>query len=167
MKVASVELTNLDVPFEQYAGQHLQYWIAPWRVVQVCKLTLDNGVVGWGETIPNATMPGYRTTSQSASPAKRQRLYYGVTKLGAGVQIALFDAVGENENVPICDLLGRGCATGVRSPGGPATWARRIGGDSARWRLRGGTMSAKLKTRPWQDLHACLQAVLRVIPAAI
>ena len=54
MKVASVELTNLDVPFEQYAGQHLQYWIAPWRIVQVCKLTLDNGVVGWGETIPNA-----------------------------------------------------------------------------------------------------------------
>ena len=46
--MASVELTNLDVPFEQYAGQHLQYWIAPWRIVQVCKLTLDNGVVRLG-----------------------------------------------------------------------------------------------------------------------
>ena len=27
-----------------------------------------------------------------------------------------------------------------------------------------GYMSAKFKTRPWQDLHACLDAVTRVVP---
>ena len=42
---------------------------------------------------------------------------------------------------------------------GPEDWARQCEMAVAR-----GYMSAKLKTRPWQDLHACLQAVLRVIP---
>ena len=80
------------------------------------------------------------------------------------MQIALFDAVAKNENVPICDLLGpqvrNGCPISWWTCDmGPEDWARQCEMAVAQ-----GYMSAKLKTRPWQDLHACLQAVLRVIP---
>ena len=164
MKIASVELTNLDVPFEQYAGQHLQYWIAPWRIVQVCKLTLDNGGVGWGETIPNATHARVPDDIAERIVGEEAAALLWRDELGAGVQIALFDAVAKNENVPICDLLGprvrNGCPISWWTCDmGPEDWARQCEMAVAQ-----GYMSAKLKTRPWQDLHACLQAVLRVVP---
>ncbi|MCY3788612.1 MAG: enolase, partial [Gemmatimonadetes bacterium] len=164
MKVASVELTNLDVPFEKYAGQHLQYWIAPWRIVQACKLMLDNGVVGWGETIPNATHSRVPDDIAERIVGEEAAALLWRDDLGAGVQIALFDAVAKNENVPICDLLGprvrNGCPISWWTCDmGPEDWARQCEMAVAR-----GYMSAKLKTRPWQDLHACLQAVLRVVP---
>ena len=101
--------------------------------------------------------PGYLTTSQSASSAQRQRALLWRDELGAGVQIALFDAVAKNENVPICDLLGSRVRNGCpiswwTCDMGPEDWARQCEMAVAR-----GYMSAKLKTRPWQDLHACLQ----------
>ena len=55
MKVEKVELTFLDVPFTTHAGKFLTYWLPAWRISQICKLTMDNGIVGWGETIHNYT----------------------------------------------------------------------------------------------------------------
>ena len=53
MKIADIQITTLDIPFTPHSHQHLQYWIPQWRIVQVCRITLENGVVGWGETLPN------------------------------------------------------------------------------------------------------------------
>ena len=48
MKITDVELRCLDVPFTPHTNEHMQYWLPHWRIVQVCRITLDNGVVGWG-----------------------------------------------------------------------------------------------------------------------
>ena len=40
MKVQSVELIHLDVPFTDHTNQHMQYWLPHWRIVQLCKITL-------------------------------------------------------------------------------------------------------------------------------
>ena len=55
MRVQSVELTHLDVPFTNHTERHMKYWLPHWRIVQVCRLTMDNGLVGLGETILNYT----------------------------------------------------------------------------------------------------------------
>ena len=55
MKITQIELIHLDVPFTPHTNQHMQYWLPHWRISQLCKITLENGVVGWGETIPNYT----------------------------------------------------------------------------------------------------------------
>ena len=55
MKVESIELTLLDLPFTKHTGRHMQYWLPHWRIAQICRLTMSNGVVGFGETIPNYT----------------------------------------------------------------------------------------------------------------
>ena len=55
MQVQSVELIHLDVPFTDHTNQHMKYWLPHWRIVQLCKITLADGTIGWGETIPNYT----------------------------------------------------------------------------------------------------------------
>ena len=106
MKVATIELTYLDVPFTAHTGTHMQYWLPWWRIVQICKITLDNGVVGWGETIPNYTHAKVPDDIQDRSIGVDAADMLWKDDLGAGVQQALFDAVGKNENVAAYSLLG-------------------------------------------------------------
>ena len=54
-KIERIDLTYLDIPFTPHSGKHLRYWLPHWRISQLCKITLDSGQVGWGETIPNYT----------------------------------------------------------------------------------------------------------------
>ena len=164
MKVQKIELIHLDIPFTANAGKHLQYWLPHWRISQICKITMDNGTVGWGETIPNYTwskVPEGIEKRIKGHPAAE--LMWDDT-LGAGVQMALFDAVAKAQDVPIYRLLG----TKVRDwcplswwnmdmP--PKGWA-----EECRQAVKLGYTSAKLKARPWFDLHACIQAVQRVVP---
>ena len=85
-------------------------------------------------------------------------------ELGAGVQMALFDAVGKVLNVPVYQLLGKKLREwapiswwAMDMP--PADWAQQCADAVAQ-----GYMSAKLKARTWYDLHAALQAVFKVVP---
>ena len=164
MKITQIEFFTLDVPFTAHTNQHIQYWLPHWRITQLCKITLENGVVGWGETIPDytwATVPNNVTERLIGQPAAA---LLWQDELGAGVQMALFDAVAQTLGVPIYQLLG----TKVRDwcpiswwamdmP--PADWAQQCQDAVA-----AGYMSAKLKARTWHDLHAALQAVFAVTP---
>jgi len=164
MKIAAIELTHLDVPFTAHTNQHLQYWLPHWHIVQVCKLTMDNGVVGCGETIPNYTWAKVPADIEDRILGRPAAELLWQDALGAGVQMALFDAVGKNEGVPVYRLLG----TKVREwcplswwnmdmP--PRDWARQCA-DAA----KAGYTSAKLKARTWYDLHAAIRAVDRAVP---
>ena len=164
MKVARVELIHLDVPFEARAGRHLKYWISPWRVVQLCRLTLDNGAAGWGETIPSATHAPIPEDIEDRILGREAASLLWNDGLGCGVQMALFDAVARSENVPVRDLLGAKIRDWCpiswwTCDMGPEDWARQCETAVAR-----GYTSAKLKARPWQDLHACIEAVQQVVP---
>ena len=44
MKISAVELFYLDVPFEAHTETQMKYSLPHWRIVQICKITLDNGV---------------------------------------------------------------------------------------------------------------------------
>ena len=164
MNVAKLELTHLDVPFTPHTNQHLQYWLPHWRIVQICKLTMDNGVVAWGETIPNYTWAKVPADVEERVIGRPAAELMWQDDLGAGVQMALFDAVGKNEGVPVYRLLG----TKVRewSPISwwnmdmpPADWARQCA-DA----VVAGYMTAKLKARTWYDLHAAIRAIIKVVP---
>ena len=49
VKVQSIEFIHLDVPFTAHTNEHMQYWLPHHRIFQLCKITLENGVTGWGE----------------------------------------------------------------------------------------------------------------------
>ena len=86
MKITDVELTFLDVPFTAHTNQHMQYWLPNWRIVQLCKITLSNGVVGWGETIPNYTWAKVPENIEKQIVGKEAADLLWQDHLGAGVQ---------------------------------------------------------------------------------
>jgi len=164
VRIAAVELTDLHLPFTFLGNKHLQYWIPGWRNIQLCKLTLENGTTGWGETLPHATHARLPVDIEDRILGEEAAGLLWQDDLGAGLQLALFDAVGKNENVPACDLLGEKLKDwcpiswwACDMP--PADWARQC-----RSAVSQGYMSAKFKSRPWQDLHACLRAGIRAVP---
>ena len=164
MKITDVELTFLDVPLTAHTNQHMQYWLPHWRIVQLCKITLSNGVVGWGETIPNYTWAKVPENIEKQIVGKEAADLLWQDHLGAGVQMALFDAVGKTLNVPAYSLLGtkvrEWCPIswwGMDMP--PQDWARQCT-DA----VKQGYMTAKLKARTWYDLHASIGAIIKVVP---
>jgi L-alanine-DL-glutamate epimerase-like enolase superfamily enzyme len=164
MKVQSIELTHLDVPFTTHTDKHMRYWLPHWRIVQVCRLTMDNGIVGFGETIPNYTWAKVPDDIESKVVGQEAASLLWKDGLGAGVQMALFDAVGKHENVPVYQLLGTKVRDavplswwGMDMP--PADWARQCA-DA----VKAGYMTAKLKARTWYDLDAAIQAIVDVVP---
>ena len=164
MKITNVELTYLDVPLTPHTNQHMQYWLPHWRIVQICEITLDNGVVGLGETIPNYTWAKVSDNIEAQIVDREAGDLLWQDSLGAGVQMAIFDAIGKTLNVPAYRLLGTKAREwcplswwGMDMP--PKDWARQCA-DAAEQ----GYMSSKLKARTWYDLHASIQAILEVVP---
>lgn len=164
MKIADIELTYLDVPLTPHTHQHMQYWLPHWRISQLCKVTLEGGIVGWGETIPNYTWGKVPADIRERVLGQEAADLLWRDELGAGAQMALFDAVARAENVPVHRLLGQQVREwcpiswwAMDMP--PQDWARQCAEAAAQ-----GYMSAKLKARPWFDLHAALRAVLDAVP---
>ena len=164
MKITHIELMHLDVPFAPHANQHMQYWRPPWRISQVCKIILDNGVVGWGETMLNCTWARVPDDIEERIIGREAAELLWQDGLGAGVQMALFDAVGKCLNVPVYRLLGDKVRDwcpiswwAIDMP--PQDWAKQCA-----YAVGQGYMSAKLKARPWFDLHAALRAIFQAVP---
>jgi L-alanine-DL-glutamate epimerase-like enolase superfamily enzyme len=165
MKIEQLELIHLDVPFTPHTHQHMQYWLPHWRISQLCKITLANGVVGWGETLPNYTWAKVPADVAERVVGRNAAELLWQDALGAGVQMALFDAVGKTLGVPIYRLLGHPKVRdwtpiswwAMDMP--PADWAEQCAEA-----VRQGYLSAKLKARTWYDLHAALQAIFAVVP---
>ena len=164
MKIKSVELTHLDVPFTNHTEQHMKYWLPHWRIVQICRLTMDNGLTGLGETIPNYTWSMVPKDIEERIVGREAGELLWDDSLGAGVQMALFDAVGKHERVPVYRLIGEKVRDyvplswwGMDMP--PKDWATQC-----KDAVKAGYMSAKLKARTWYDLHASIQAILAVVP---
>lgn len=164
MKIKTLELIHLDVPFTPHTNEHMQYWLPHWRISQLCKITLENGVVGWGETLPNYTWAKVPEDIGERAVGRNAAELMWDDSLGAGAQMALFDAVGKSLGVPAYRLLGNKvrewCPISWWAMDMPAEdWARQCS-DA----VEQGYMSAKLKARTWFDLHAQLQAIFDVVP---
>lgn len=164
MKVENIEFRLLDVPFTEHADKHLGYWLPHWRIVQLCTVTLTGGTKGYGETIPNYTWSKVPDDVFDRAIGQRAVSLMWDDSLGAGVQMALFDAVAKALSVPVHALLGSRIRDwcpiswwNMDMP--PDGWA-----EECRQAVSAGYTSAKLKARPWYDLFAAVEAVREVVP---
>lgn len=164
MRIKSVQLIHIDVPFTNHTNAHMKFWLPHWRIVQLCKITMDDGTVGWGETIPNYTWSKVPTDIEDRIVGKTAADLIWDDALGAGVQMALFDAVGKKLGTPAYRLLGNKvrdwCPLSWWAMDMPAKdWARQCA-DA----VKAGYMTAKLKARTWYDLHNAIGAIIKVVP---
>ena len=139
--------------------------LANWAISELCKVTTDTGLVGWGETLPHYTW-GVVTDAgvERAMGANPADLLWD-DGLGAGLQQALFDLVGQSLGVPVHRLLGSAVRT--RCPLAwwcydmpPHDWAAE-----ARAGIEAGYTAFKLKARPWFDIIEQVEAVSAATPA--
>ncbi|MEE3259811.1 MAG: mandelate racemase/muconate lactonizing enzyme family protein [Candidatus Latescibacterota bacterium] len=159
--VKDVVRTVLHVPFHERCADAMEVYGPGWSIVELIEVETEGGVVGVGETIQGYTW-GRSLEAQFARVRGRNifELLWD-DALGAGLQMALFDAAGKHLEVPCHQLLG----PQHRDACPVSWWAQSMAPEAwmaeARAAEAHGFNTMKVKARPWYDIAAQLQAVDR------
>jgi len=123
--------------------------------MDVCRVEMDNGITGYGE---GGSGDIERLLGQNPFAVMQD------DGIGFGIQMALFDAVGKAEGVPVYNLLGPKvrdhCPISwwdIDMP--PEEWV-----EEAKESVKRGYTSFKMKARPWRDIFEQVEAVAEVVP---
>lgn len=166
LRVTGVERIVVDVPFTERCQEWNAREVWQWRIAEVIRLTTSSkDIVGFGETILHYTWS--RVSDEAVEKAIGSRLgdLLGDDSLGAGLQMAVYDAAGKALGVPAYRLFN---LPKVRD-WCPISWwnidmpphafaAEAIEAQGA------GYTSYKIKARPWWDIHEQIRAISAVSP---
>ena len=165
MQITRIERIVVDAGHTPTAGRHMRRGLADWALSEVCKVTTDTGLVGWGETLPHYTWGVVTDAGVDRAMGANPADLLWDDALGAGLQQALFDVVGKALGVPVHRLMGS--AVRARCPLAwwcydmpPHDWA-----SEARAGIEAGYTAFKLKARPWFDIVEQVEAVSGATPA--
>src|SRR3954453_22329525 len=107
-KVTEVERILLVVPFVERVQREMERArIHRWSEVEVIRVQTDAGIVGYGETIQNYTWGRVDLEARVINRSPFELMWDD--SLGAGLQMALFDAAGKLAGVPVHRFLGKQC----------------------------------------------------------
>ena len=164
MKIKSVELIHLDVPFRDEPQRNMARAHNGWHICQLCRVESDDGLVGWGETLPNYTY--HKVSDEAIARVKGQNPFDVMWDdlLGCGLQMALFDLAGKRAGVPTYRLFGQK----VRDYCPIAWWSIDMPPEDfaaeAKNAVELGYTGYKLKARSWFDIVEQVRAVCAVVP---
>jgi galactonate dehydratase len=165
LTVAEIERIWVDVPFRTVAARNMIREVPHWRILELCKVTLANGVTGVGETMCYYTWGAVTDDSVNRARGKCASEIMWDDSLGAGLQMALFDAVARSLDAPIHHLLGHK----VRDEAFVGWWSIDMPAEDwlleCRDALAAGYTSYKFKARPWFDLDEQLRTVTAEMPS--
>lgn len=165
LKITDVETLTVDVPFLERPEYHMARQLAGWSVFEICKVTTDSGIIGYGETMVNYTWRRVGDDQIKRVIGENLFKFLWDDSLGAGLQMAIYDAAGKALEVPCYRLLGEK----VRDECPISWWAIDMPPDDwaeeAREAVRQGYKSFKIKGRPWFDIIEQVQAISAVVPA--
>ena len=164
LTVEQVELIPLRVPFREVPKRNMARELPHWEYVEVIRVRLKSGHVGYGETLAFYTWGRTNPDDIARARGKNAAALMWDDTLGAGLQAALFDAVGRALGVPIHRLFGRK----VRDRAALSWWAIDMPPEDwvaeCREAMRLGYAAFKTKARPWYDLRAQVNAVAAAVP---
>jgi len=164
VKITKVERIPIDAQHTPRADRAMRRGITNWSIVEVCKVTTDAGLVGWGETIPHYTWGRVTDEAIARAVGRNPADLLWDDSLGAGLQQAMFDLAGKALDVPAYRLIG----TKVREWCPLAWWCWDMPTND--WlaeiqaALAAGYASFKLKARPWFDVVAQIEALSAATP---
>lgn len=162
-KVTEVERILLFIPFVDRVRREMERaWIHAWAEVELIRVVTDAGVVGYGETIQNYTWGKVNIAERVIGKSPFSLMWDD--SLGAGLQMALFDAAGKLAGVPVYQLLGKK----VRDWCPISFWDHDM--SPAKYEVevqeavKLGYTCMKIKTRPWFDVYETIQRMSAVTP---
>ncbi|WP_435011617.1 mandelate racemase/muconate lactonizing enzyme family protein [Tundrisphaera lichenicola] len=165
LTIEELEVIPVRVPFREVPKRNMARELPHWDSFEVVRVRLRSGHVGHGESMAFYTWG--RTTEEDLKRAggKNAATLMWDDSLGAGLQIALFDAVGRALGVPIHSLLGMK----VRDRAALSWWAIDMPPEDwaseCQEAVRLGYGAFKTKGRPWYDIREQVRAVAAVVPA--
>lgn len=163
-EIVDVQRTTVRLEFRPVPRRNMDREIPHWRYSEICDVTLKSGHRGSGETLLFYTW-GATSDDDVQSVIGRSALeVMWNDDLGAGLQMALFDAVGRTADVPVHALLGQKLAETT-----PLSWwnidtsAEDMAAECQE-ALKLGYKSYKTKGRPWFDVLRQVEAATKVVP---
>lgn len=166
-RVTSVERITLDVPFRPRVEPWNRLLVRQWRIVEAVILHTDApGIVGYGETLPYYTWGKVTEAAVARVTGRPLSELTGDDTLGAGLQMAVYDALGKALDVPVWRLFG---LPQVRDRAPLAWWNTDMPPDvlaeEAQEAVASGYLRHKIKPRPWFDVWAQIEQVSEVTPS--
>ncbi|MDP6502867.1 MAG: mandelate racemase/muconate lactonizing enzyme family protein [Planctomycetota bacterium] len=164
MKIKDIEIIWLDVPFHEVPHRNTERRLSRWHIIEICRVTTDNGLTGFGETLPHYTWG--RVTDAAIERARGGNPFELVwdKSMGAGLQMALLDIMGKAAEVPVYQLLG----TKHRDWCPISWWGIDMSPEDfaleAASAVEQGYMSFKQKARPWWDVYEQARLSSEVVP---
>lgn len=164
-EVTGVERTTVKLEYRDTPRRSMDRELPHWRYCELCQVTLKSGKTGIGETMLYYTwgVPSDEDVARVVGKSAIEIMWDD--SLGAGLQMALFDAVGRTAGVPVHALLGQKLHSIT-----PLSWwnidtsAKDMALECQEAR-RLGYMSYKTKGRPWFDIFQQLDTATADLPA--
>ncbi|WP_207782721.1 mandelate racemase/muconate lactonizing enzyme family protein [Phytoactinopolyspora limicola] len=166
-RVKDIDRMVLRVPFTSRCAEWNSLLVWRWSVVEVVRVETDAGVVGWGESLLHYGWSG-GTTDDAVERVRGANAasFLGDDSVGAGLQIALYDVVGQALDVPAHALL-PGPKVRDRCP--LAWWNTKMPPQTlaaeAKDAVAAGYLAHKFKPRPWFDIYDQIEQVSAITPA--
>jgi L-alanine-DL-glutamate epimerase-like enolase superfamily enzyme len=162
-KITNVERILLVVPFVERIRREMERArIHRWSEVEVIRVETDAGVVGYGETLQNYTWGQVNLAERVLGRSPFELMWDD--SLGAGLQMALFDAAGKLAEVPVYRLLGHK----VRDWAPISFWDHDMSPElyerEAIKAVELGYTSLKIKARPWFDVYETIKRISAATP---
>ena len=164
LTIREIVATTVNVPFREVPARNMARELPHWSYFEIVEVRLRGGSTGFGETMLYYTWGA--TTDQDIERAfgRNAAELMWDDSLGAGLQMALFDAVGRAAGVPIHRLLG----SKLRDQVPVSWWAIDMPGEDwvseASEALALGYTSFKTKGRPWWDVREQVETLCRAAP---
>ena len=162
--IKDIVRTVLHVPFHERCADAMEVYGPGWAIVELIEVETEGGVTGVGETIQGYTWGHSEEAQFAAARGKNIFDLLWDDSLGAGLQMALFDAAGKHLDVPCHRLMGpqhrEACPVSWWAQSmAPEAWAVEARAAEAH-----GFNTMKVKARPWYDIAAQLKAVDQATP---
>jgi len=163
--IRKIDRTWINVPYRPVPARNMIRELPHWTIFEICRVTLECGVTGFGETMQYYTWGRVSEAAIKRAMGRNAAELMWDDSLGCGLQMALFDAVGKANGVPMYRLLG----PKHRDRPFVSWWAIDMPAED--WVLEckdavaQGYTAFKTKARPWFDLDRQCQVLTRTIPA--
>src|SRR5258706_3413515 len=106
MIITSIERIPVDVGYNPRPEKHMARELWNWCISEVIRVTLEDGNVGYGETLPHYTWGKVSSEAEQRALGKNPFELLWDDSLGAGLQMAIWDAAGKAARVACYRVTG-------------------------------------------------------------
>lgn len=166
LRIVGLDRFTIELPFREVPARNMMRELPDFTFFEIFRVKLHGGAVGIGEAM-HFYYPWGQTSDDVVKRVWNQQAHEVMwdDAIGFGLQIALFDAVGQALGLPVHALLGKQ----VRDRAGLSWWAIDMPPEDwaseCQAALNLSYRDFKTKGRPWHDIYAQMDTIAKVVPA--